>query len=278
MATNIYTGAVSDGIWATAGNWTDGVPNSGDQVIIPTTATIDLTTLGDQSAVNLTSLIIEENCPITIGSPGGTHLHITAQTIKHYGRGKLALRHSDLAVTSIYLDSPNVTDAVTLDILTAAAIDRIYIRSGAVQNNSTQAIGQLIMMPPGSNEARAKCTTTGAITLLDMLGGDLTVTNAQVVFGTISGGTARLAGSTGYFAILIQNGGRTEITVAAVGGAGTFYLNGGVSDYTGATSIQAFSTSKVYVLPMGRLLYDPAKTSWETGFPLYLDEQFGLGG
>ena len=86
MATRTWDGS-SSGAWDTALNWTPAtVPVDDDDVIIPASATQDITTDLDQSDVTLASFTIEHGATIDIGSQAG-HLLIggAAASIWHLG-------------------------------------------------------------------------------------------------------------------------------------------------------------------------------------------------
>jgi hypothetical protein len=123
--TTIWTGATS-GDYSVAGNWSNGVPTSGDvngdTAIIPSGVTRSITG-GDYSAAHLAAFIVQPGCTVSIGTLA-LPLKIYATTVRVMGSG------------AVYLDGGTLTTVVsscrTLTIGANATVTTLDSLDGSV--------------------------------------------------------------------------------------------------------------------------------------------------
>lgn len=235
MATTRWTGALS-GDWATAGNWSNGVPATGDTVIIPRTSSRSITTGLDRTGdgagagLNLVLLSIEEGYNGDIGS-SGNYLKCTADKIK--------VRHGG----EFWFTSDSGTAGLTTDLVVLDGVGDYYIT-----NTDTQNVVRFDILQGNWTITFANCG--GSATTLYVLGGSGTLNMSNIGGSTVwqTGGSINCVAETiamthhmreGSFAIsgtvtnnivLYQTGGSWYLD--AIGGAPQYYILGGLFDAT----------------------------------------------
>ena len=121
--TLIWTGA-TDGVFATAGNWSPAqAPASGDSVIFPVDATVDVDG-SDQSAILLVNMWAEPGCNISLGS-AAAYLQLDVDYLYWAGTGVS------------YLDVDNST-LVSIDDCAAGATGAfgLYLKGDGAAHNT----------------------------------------------------------------------------------------------------------------------------------------------
>lgn len=277
MPTNIWQGTTGD--WSTAGNWSlAAAPVTGDTVIIPASATVSITSGLTQNTVNLLAMIIEPECTIDVGL-AGTPLYITIRELKHFGDGALFYRNSNVADNMLFVDSYNLDDALTIHT-SSSTIEQLFLRSGKVVVDGAVTCSLDVIDTSNGRSGRAILTSTGTSDSHLQLGGVSEFSSSGLIDPVVmNGGLLTISGTSG-IATCWLFGGRINFLAPSLGVSGLWHIVGGVMDFTGATTTQTFTTAKPVVYPRGQLLYNPTKTSFATGYPIYLNEEFGsaIGG
>ncbi len=204
----------TDGDWSKGSNWSTGsAPITGDDVIVPESATVDIDTGLDQHDVDLASLTIEDGCPIDIGTPTSPliiGLDI-GDAVDWAGLGTMYLEVNGAATSRITLRGSGVVYLTSYDVATAcgnlfcqsdsatvylgwgegdaADIDAAYISGGTVYIGSDADITSLYI---GGGEVEDYASST----VLEVTGGTGHFINAVgTTSTTIAGGTATFEGS-----------------------------------------------------------------------------------
>lgn len=187
---NVYKG--TDGSWTTAGNWTQGAPAAGDNLIISkdtTTAIIG----GDQDADLLASLTVETGHAAAIGTTA-IPLQVQATLANIFGTGSIHLTGTIATLnlangTNTHLGYDNAGT-------NAAALTTVVVTSGSprIVNSAittcTVSGGTLTYGDPGR--------ATTAITTLNLKGSGKCVynSNATITAANLYGGTLDLSQET----------------------------------------------------------------------------------
>jgi hypothetical protein len=217
MGTTTWTGNAGDGLWETSGNWSSGVPHSGDDVTLPSMAsaysaslssasTVKSLTIGDYSGTN----------PITLILRAGANLHAKgAINIAKYGTiegqgtlqadGGFGIVSSGSGSASILAGTP--TSGGTL-ILNGAIDSNIFLGFANITIATTLKIIDAGGILTSVNVASSTQTLE--------IGADLTVTSAV----SAAGGKIQLDGTT-----LTASNGITLTSGATLTGTGTLAGN-----------------------------------------------------
>lgn len=246
MADTYWSGAVS-GAWNVAGNWTNGVPATGDRAIVPRTATASITSGLSQGAVDLAVFITEDGYAGNIGAPGSP-LVIGADIAKFYGSGAVYWQNDGTGTDEVYVDSPNKTNALTFS---GNGISYFFVVRGKVIISSGPTITELhITRSAGGGSFDAIVEANGAtLATVNMNAGQLTNTGA--ITNAFVSGAGRLT-TTGAITLLTVSGG--VVNYESTSALGEALVVGGLLDLTTSDNVQSAGT--IIVCPPGRCLYD----------------------
>jgi hypothetical protein len=238
MATRTWTGNAGNGLWETSSNWSNGVvPQSGDDVTLPSKASAYLVTLS--SAATVKSLTIGDfngTNPITLILNSGANLHATgAINIAKYGTiegqgtlqadGGFGIVYNGTGSASILAGT--ATTGGTL-ILNGAINSNIFLGFANTTMATTLKIidagGSLTSVNVASStqtlEIGANLTFTSAVSAaggkIQLDGSRLTASNGiSLTSGATLTGTGTLAGNiSGAGSIITASGGTLTLTQA----------------------------------------------------------------
>lgn len=276
MATKIWTGA-SSGAWGTAGNWSGGVPENGDDVYFLNNA-VAVTSGLDQSAVTVASLHIEQSYTGSIGTAteylaiGATNVYIG----EHYGSGtpsgsgrlKLDLR---AACTSfnVYNSASTATDTylAPIQVISGAnAITTLAVNKGKVgfcvgspSETATITTANIGYDTSINNDAVVEFGVGCTLTTLNKTGGDVVLRGLVTTINN-DGGELTTATTDNITTLAIRGGTVTLVNLGTVTTytieGGTCYLdkhgaittsncNGGVSDWIRTRNARTVTTLNI---------------------------------
>lgn len=128
MANRTWEGATS-GDWGTAGNWVEGsVPVNGDDVRIPATSTQAINAGLNQSAVTLTSLVVEDGAP-AIGTETA-YLQIGTGAFRFAGSGTSLIDLGSSAIVVYVDDTATPAEGYAGLYLKGSAISQLILNGG----------------------------------------------------------------------------------------------------------------------------------------------------
>lgn len=168
--TTSWLGTTS-GAFATAGNWDNGVPVTGDTALVSASAVRGIDG-SDQSAVLLAKFFVPEGFEYDVGS-SSTPLRIGTSLAEFYGQGSVYWKNEGAATETVYVNSTNQADAL---VLTAgSAISAMVVGRGAVTIPASQSISVLHITRTNdlSLSARPSVESLGAISNLWMHWGSI---------------------------------------------------------------------------------------------------------
>lgn len=258
MAQKLWVGSDSGNVgdYATAANWSpSGVPIAGDDVIFANSSQDVLTNL-DQSAVALTSIIIDQSYTGKIGTSASDFLQIAASTaVIGQRRGStgtftgskrlnLDFGSSTACQIEIYNTASNGIDTnrSPLRIQAGNASTDIKVYNGNVaisdDNDDTSTVGDIVVNG-GSVYAGTGLTLSNVI----LNGGVLNLFSSIATLATVKGGTLNHYDGTGANTIAtltISDSG--IVNHYATGTITTCNLNGGTLDLTRTQDAKTITT------------------------------------
>lgn len=276
--TTIWTGA-TDGDFTVAGNWSNGVPVTGDTVIFRDSA-VDLDTTLDQSAITLASLVIEQSYTGLLGlsTQAADYLQIGATLVsigEHYGYGspagsgrlKLDLSAANTAVTVHNTASSSQDENLPpLRLLTAGTVT-LNITKGVVgvaceSAAETSAITALNVAYDSSQSSDVDlvCGEGCTVTTVVKRGGNAVLRKNATTITNYAGdlvlaGTDTVTTLTVWGGTVTPNGAMTITTLAP---------NGGIVDFLTSSAARTV-TNAVALAPGSTLRYDPGKVTFSGG-------------
>ena len=234
MATTRWTGTTS-GAWATAGNWSNGVPTTGDTVLFPRTGVTNAPSTGlSLDTTNFAKLIVERGATYNIGSSGSPLICVTPYLL-HEGIGTFYFNFEDSTAYAgaerghLVCRSSNLQNAMV--IAGTDAFAQLDLVSGRVTTGNTGAGTSRVFIQPetgGINQASIVILTGVTVTSLVNDGGTVTIDPGGVV------------------TTLAQNSGRTINTAQL--NSGIVYMYGGIWDqrYTAPTGLTIYAMGGLF--------------------------------
>ncbi len=237
-ANGIWNGTAADSLWATAGNWTGGVPGPGDTAIF-NGGGAGFTTLGLGAGVTVNTILFNSSAAAsyTIGSGA-----VNSETLTLDNGGAITMSGSvvqnELFNAAIVLGSDATVSTYTF---TNNSTTNLLNFAGTITGGSTGAPGvkTLIVTGAGNTLISGVISDGGAtsVSLTKSGAGNLTLRGANGYTGptSIQGGTLTLDANTG--------------TGSIASGTLTFSGGGGIFNYlqSAAGSTQVFSGALTFV-------------------------------
>lgn len=272
MAVKVWRGAVDGKFLTQDGNWEGGAPTTGDSVVVPSDATVDIDQNLNAIAVDLAGFLVEEGCAIDIGlSDDPLQLSMNSTSVALAGVGESYFDIDDASEITITKSGPApATGRYSTNLLgESGSADRneIIIRCatgesiGIGTNNKVSTV-----METNSIQVAGGEVTIGGKTVdhdgagapeLDMSGGSVTNNTA---LGTVQVFGATLTHDAGAINVLQIHGGGT-VFYNSTGTVSTMTLLAGGS-VSFANDHQA-KTVTSFGMNAGSVMLDPyAVVTW----------------
>ena len=289
MATNVWTGTV-DGNAETALNWTEGLPASGQDIILPPYATRGITSGMDAlGARTLKSFWVQEGFTHDIGNTSGGFFQVD---ISHSGATQFLYEGSStlakfqiiktLAATPINIRKTGIGNAgqpafqlITNDVSAASTnVGKVSVYSGEVLLGPEQKICEIESLTVGSNSSESSPTVTAGVNCRSTTGDGplirLTVNSGHVTAQCLSANVDQHGGEISYEGLLLATlnlyGGTIKFNnpTDASGGYAISKLNlrGGTVSNVENPTVKTFTNADLYSGsiqdPLGKLVWTNA--------------------
>lgn len=221
-------------------NWGGTVPQNGDDITIPASATIGPQIGLDQSSVSPSLFHVEEGCTVDIGAPGNPLIYNTISDTEHSGAGAFYLNMvSGGSGGALYC----VCDADDgLLYVTGDPPDYVFAVSGELHMAATAGTCDRLVVCPASGKQLPLVIVDSAVTDAYVFGGTVEVRQGSIVIVQAISGASLIVSPAGSVTSVYSDTG----AVLDWNGSGPAFLvaMGGVCDWTGSAALRTVTDAR----------------------------------